>query len=51
MWQVIKAMVSGKNTTPGIQRASNRGLSENRTSGQEMKVWAMEEREINDEAG
>jgi hypothetical protein len=32
-------------------RASNRGLSENRTSGQEMEVDAMEEWEINDEVG
>jgi hypothetical protein len=48
---VIKALVSGKNTTPGRPRASNRGLSENRTSGQEIEVEAMEEGEINDEAG
>jgi hypothetical protein len=47
----IKAMVSGKNTTPGRPRASNCGLSENRTSDKEMEVEAMEEGEINDEAG
>jgi hypothetical protein len=36
---------------PGRPRASNRGLSKNRTSGQEIEVEAMEEGEINNEAG
>jgi hypothetical protein len=43
--------VLGKNTTAGSPRASDRGLLENRTSGQEIEVDAMEEGEINDEAG
>jgi hypothetical protein len=36
---------------PGRPRASNRGVSENRTSGQEMEVEAMEEGKIIDKAG
>jgi hypothetical protein len=43
----IKALVSGRNTMPGRPRR----LSENRMSGQEMEVEAMEEGEINDEDG
>jgi hypothetical protein len=49
-WQVIKALDSSKNTTPGRPRASNRGRSENRTIDQEIEVEAMEEGKINDEA-
>jgi hypothetical protein len=42
--------VSGK-TTAGIPRISERGLTERRTSGQEMEVYTMEEGEISDLAG
>jgi hypothetical protein len=39
--------VSGKNTTAWNPSASDGGLSENGTSGQEMEVDAIEEEEIN----
>lgn len=42
--------VLGKNTTAGSPHASDSGLSENRTRGQEMEVNAMEG-EINNKAG
>jgi hypothetical protein len=41
--------VSDKNTTAGSPCASDSGLSENRTSGQDMEVDTMQEEEINDE--
>jgi hypothetical protein len=43
--------VSGKNTTAGIPRISERRLTEWRASGQKMEVNTMEEGEINDVAG
>jgi hypothetical protein len=42
--------VLGENTTAGSPRTSDHGLSE-RTSGQEMEVNTMEERENDDVAG
>jgi hypothetical protein len=43
--------VSGKNITVGGSLPSERGLSERRTSGQEMEVNTMAEGEVNDKAG
>jgi hypothetical protein len=43
--------VSGRNTTAGSPRASEHGPSERRSSGQEMEINTMEEREINDIVG
>jgi hypothetical protein len=43
--------VSGKNTTGGSPRTSECGLSERRTSGQEMQVNTMQEGEISDADG
>jgi hypothetical protein len=40
----------GINTTPGRPRASDGGLSENRTNDKEMELERIEEGEINDEA-
>jgi hypothetical protein len=42
--------VSGKNTTDGSPRTPERGLSERRTSGQEVEVNTMTEGEILDVA-
>jgi hypothetical protein len=47
----IKVRFYGKNTTAGSPRTSERGISEKRTSSQEVEANAMEEGEIYDEAG